>query len=246
MKPLIIGNWKMNGSLATNLSLLSALVEQCDTTVADWVICPPFPYLAQCQQLLDQSSIACGAQTVSAHHQGAHTGQVSAAMLQEFGVSYVLAGHSERRHELHESDEQVAGIAAMGLAAGMQVVVCVGETIEQRDANELVNVLKQQLQPVLAMIKEHEAAQLIIAYEPVWAIGTGRTADPADIMSALSEIRYLLQEKGANFSNSVKILYGGSVKPANAASLLELELVDGLLVGGASLDAIAFCEIGSC
>ena len=107
----------------------------------------------------------------------------------------------------------MAGIAAMGLAAGMQVVVCVGETIEQRDANELVNVLKQQLQPVLAMIKEHEAAQLIIAYEPVWAIGTGRTADPADIMSALSEIRYLLQEKGANFSNSVKILYGGSVKP---------------------------------
>jgi triosephosphate isomerase len=246
MKPLIIGNWKMHGSLAKNAALLQAIVAHCDAQKADWVVCPPFPYLSQAQSMLEDTGIAWGAQTVSAFSQGAFTGQVDASMLLDFGVSFVIVGHSERRHGLGESNIYVADSAKLVIEHGMNAILCVGETLVQKEAGQLETVLQEQLLSALKQIAPENAKNLVIAYEPVWAIGTGKTASQEDILKAHTLIKNILKEKDANFYNSVRILYGGSVKPDNASQILTILYVDGLLIGGASLDPQAFSEIGQC
>jgi triosephosphate isomerase len=244
MKPLIVGNWKMHGSKVNNAALLESIKQDCNQEISDWVVCIPFPYLYQCEQILLGSGIEWGAQTVSAYGQGAYTGQVSASMLQDFSASYAIVGHSERRHGLSESSEWVADAAKKIIDQNMRAIVCVGETLGQKEAGQLGSVLQQQLDPVFEKISAEQAEKLIIAYEPVWAIGTGKAAAEEDVAKAHNLIKNLLKEKDAKFFNSVKILYGGSVKPNNAKALLAIDHVDGLLIGGASLDPKAFSEIG--
>lgn len=246
MKPLIIGNWKMNGNKASNALLLDGIKAHCDSDAVDWVVCVPYPYLYQTEQSLQNSIVEWGAQTISPFSQGAYTGQVSVEMLQDFGVTYGIVGHSERRHGLREGCEWVADSAKQLIDQNINAIVCVGETLAEKNADQLAEVLQQQLAPVLNKIDAENAKKLIIAYEPVWAIGTGKAALATDVEKAHQQIRNLLKEKGAKFFNSVKILYGGSVKPNNASELLAINHVDGLLIGGASLDPIAFSEIGKC
>jgi triosephosphate isomerase len=238
---LVVGNWKMNGGLAQNAALLSALA-------ADWragadremAVCVPFPYLAQTKGQLAGSAIAWGAQDVSEHASGAFTGEVSAGMIAEFGARYVLAGHSERRQFHGERDEQVAAKAKSALAAGLTPIVCVGETLAEREAEQTSTVVSRQIDAVIRALGT-AMTRTVVAYEPVWAIGTGRTASPEQAQEVHALLRGRLASAGAA---DVKLLYGGSVKAANAASLFGMPDVDGGLVGGASLDAREFLAIG--
>ncbi|MEQ4618591.1 MAG: triose-phosphate isomerase [Corticimicrobacter sp.] len=244
MRRLVIGNWKMNGSLAENARLLSALLEQSGrVSGAELAVCVPYPYLAQVAQALDghDAAIAWGAQDVSVHVRGAFTGEVSADMLHDFGVCWVLVGHSERRAYHGESDELVALKAEVALAAGLMPVVCVGETLQQHQDGLAHEVITRQLAPVLALGAER-LARLVVAYEPVWAIGTGQTATPEQAQEVHAFIRATLAAAGAA---QVRLLYGGSVKPDNAAGLFAMEDIDGALVGGASLDADEFIAIAA-
>ena len=244
MSPYIVGNWKMHGNKQENAERLIDLRDLCQSDNVHWVVCPPLPYLYQCQELLEGSKLAWGAQTISAYEQGAHTGQVSAAMLKDFGASYAIIGHSERRQQLAESNDVVADATKAAINAGLTAIVCVGEDAKSRKHGATLAVLQAQIAPVLNKIDPSQADQLIIAYEPIWAIGTGQAAGPEDIALTHRGIQKQLHEKDAKFFNSVRILYGGSVKPANAAALLAIDEVDGLLIGGASLDPKAFSEIG--
>ena len=237
---LVVGNWKMNGGLAANAKLLAALVAD-GTAAADRAIavCVPFPYLMQAQAALQASAIAWGAQDCSEHAAGAYTGEVAAAMLAEFGCRYVIIGHSERRQYHRETDAEVAAKAGRVLAAGLTPVVCVGETLAERDAGTTDAVVLRQLDTVLAAIGD-AAAKIVVAYEPVWAIGTGRTATPQQAQDVHARLRKRLKAAGAG---DVPVLYGGSVKAANAAALFAMKDVDGGLVGNASLDANEFLAI---
>lgn len=240
---LVMGNWKMHGSVQTNAALLDAIKAGLAATpaVGELALCVPYPYLAQAQSALASSVVSWGAQDVSAHAQGAYTGEVSAAMLVDFACRWVLCGHSERRALHNESSAQVATKAIAALAAGLTPVVCVGETLSDRDAGEVESVILDQLDPILALGAE-SLARLVIAYEPVWAIGTGRTATPEQAQAVHAFIRRELAGAGAG---QVRILYGGSVKAANAASLFAQPDIDGALVGGASLVAAEFLNIAA-
>jgi triosephosphate isomerase len=237
---LVVGNWKLHGSLAVNAKLLAALAGggrgggDCGLAV-----CVPFPYLAQAQSALQATPVAWGAQDVSAHASGAYTGEVSAQMLAEFGCRYALAGHSERRQMHHESDGEVAAKAAAALVAGVTPIVCVGETLAERERGAMHDVVLRQLDAVVAKLGD-EIARTVVAYEPVWAIGTGRTATPAQAQEVHALLRKRLREANAA---GVPLLYGGSVKAANAAALFAEHDIDGALVGGASLDANEFLAI---
>jgi triosephosphate isomerase (TIM) len=229
---LVAGNWKMHGSLTANAALLDALV----ASGVECAVCVPFPYLAQAAERLKGTRVALGAQTVSEHASGAYTGEVSAGMLREFGCRYVLVGHSERRHLFGESDAQVAAKFAAARAAGLTPILCVGETLEERDAGRTDAVVARQLDAVLA---KGDFGEAVLAYEPVWAIGTGRTATPQQAQEAHAFLRQRVKPQTC-------ILYGGSVKADNAASLLAMPDVDGGLIGGASLvaqDFIAICRM---
>ena len=231
---LVAGNWKMHGSRASNEALVGALL--CEISPGGSVecaICVPFPYLEQVGGLLRGSAIAWGAQNVSEHAQGAYTGEVSAAMLKELGCRYVLVGHSERRQLYGESDAQVAAKFAAARAAGLVPIVCVGETLQEREAGRTQDVVRRQLEAVLA---QGELGEAVLAYEPVWAIGTGRTASPEQAQ----EVHAFLRGK---VSNATRILYGGSVKAQNAAAIFAMPDVDGGLIGGASLVAAEFVAI---
>ncbi len=236
---LVIGNWKMHGNLADNAALLAAL--RSATTATQVGVCVPFPYLAQAAEALKGSAVSWGAQDVSAQVQGAYTGEISAPMLKDFGCRWVLVGHSERRSMHGESDQLVADKAKAALAAGVTPVVCVGESLAERDAGQAISVIQRQLAPVLALGAE-SVAKLVVAYEPVWAIGTGRTATPEQAQEVHAAIRVALQSVGAG---NVQILYGGSVKASNAASLFSMPDIDGALVGGASLVADEFLRIAA-
>ncbi|MGS1115781.1 triose-phosphate isomerase [Castellaniella sp. UC4442_H9] len=241
-KRLVMGNWKMHGSLQDNAALLGALLSGAgragDTELA---VCVPSPYLAQAQASLAGSRISWGAQDVSVHDHGAYTGEISAAMLADFGCSWVLCGHSERRAMHAESSSLVAAKASSALACGLTPVVCVGETLSDRDAGGAECVIGDQLDPVLALGAE-ALSQMVIAYEPVWAIGTGRTATPDQAQAVHAFIRAALARHGAG---QTRVLYGGSVKAANAASLFAQPDIDGALVGGASLVADEFLKIAA-
>lgn len=239
---LVLGNWKMHGNLADNAKLLSALLAAPPSASSTQMgVCVPFPYLAQVAQALKGSSFAWGAQDLSVQAQGAFTGEVSGAMLADFSCRFVLVGHSERRAMHAESDQLVADKAHAALTAGITPVVCVGESLAERDAGQAVAVIARQLAPVLALGAE-VVKKMVVAYEPVWAIGTGRTASPEQAQEVHAAIRAALKGIGAEH---VQILYGGSVKAANAASLFAMPDIDGALVGGASLVAEDFLAISA-
>jgi len=228
---LVAGNWKMHGGLAANAALLDALV----AAGVECAVCVPFPYLAQAAERLRGTRIALGAQTLSEQASGAYTGEVSAAMLGEFGCRYVLVGHSERRQLYGESDATVAAKFAAAQGAGITPILCVGETLPEREAGRTQEVVARQLDAVLARGGFGDA---VVAYEPVWAIGTGRTASPAQAQEVHGFLRKRLPK-------ATRILYGGSVKADNAAAIFAQPDVDGGLIGGASLQAqdfIAICK----
>jgi triosephosphate isomerase len=237
---LVVGNWKMNGGLAANARLLDRLVSEWQPSDARAVaVCVPYPYLGQAQAALAHSKVAWGAQDVSAHAAGAFTGDVSAGMLVEFGCRYAIVGHSERRQIHDETDVEVAQKAKAALSAGITPIVCIGETLAERDAGKTEAVVLRQLGAVVDVLGAG-LAKIVLAYEPVWAIGTGRTATPAQAQEVHASLRAKLA-KGA--AADICVLYGGSVKAASAAALFAMADVDGGLVGGASLDADEFLAI---
>lgn len=241
---LIVGNWKMHGGLAANAALLASLKAGIAAGGnAESAVCVPFPYLAQAQEVLRGSAIAWGAQDVSEHAQGAFTGEVGAAMLNDFSCRYAIVGHSERRAMHGESDELVARKAEAALAAGIVPIVCVGETLAERDGNETTAVVCRQLAAVSARLGAAGLARVVLAYEPVWAIGTGRTATPQQAQDVHAALRAAVAQVDAKVAQSVQILYGGSVKAANAGELFAAPDVDGGLVGGASLVSAEFVAI---
>ncbi len=241
--PLIAGNWKMNGSLASNASLLEGIRAGAAGLGAELAVCVPAPYLAQTQTALSGSGVNWGAQDVSVHASGAYTGEISAAMLNDFACRYAIVGHSERRSYHGESDELVAQKAVTAIAGGLTPIVCVGETLEQREQGDTHAVVTRQLAPVLAAVAEAGLSKIVIAYEPVWAIGTGKTATPEMAQEVHELIRATLAQADAAAATTVRILYGGSMKPDNAAELLAKADIDGGLIGGASLKAADFLAI---
>jgi triosephosphate isomerase len=227
---LVAGNWKMHGSRASNSALLDALLKGIKTLHGvECAVCVPFPFLAEVAERLRGTPLAWGAQNVSEHAQGAYTGEVSAAMLAEFGCRYVIVGHSERRQIFGESDAQVAAKFAAVRGAGMTPILCVGETLEERDAGKTEAVVARQLDAV-------DFEKGVLAYEPVWAIGTGRNATPEQAQAVHAFLRERVPAQ-------TPILYGGSVKPQNAAQIFAMPDVDGGLIGGASLVAKDFLDI---
>jgi triosephosphate isomerase len=239
-RKLVVGNWKMHGSRPANSELLAALLAA-RPYAADMAVCVPFVYLSETAAQLAGSDIRWGAQDVSRHDRGAHTGEISAAMLQECGCRYAIVGHSERRAEHAESDELVAAKAQAALSRGVTPIVCVGETLTQREAGETESVVKRQLSAVIHTLA-HCAAEMVVAYEPVWAIGTGRTATPQQAQSVHAVLRAQLQAATGR-GDRMRILYGGSVKADNAAALFAQSDIDGGLIGGASLKAAEFIAI---
>jgi triosephosphate isomerase len=239
---LVIGNWKMNGRWAANAALLGALRAGWKAAPArKLAVCVPFPYLGQTRDLLADSEIAWGGQDVSAHPSGAFTGDVAAGMLADLGCRYVLVGHSERRQIHGETDGMVAAKAIAALQSGLTPVVCVGETLAERDAGQMEAVVGRQFD-VAAVALGADLAKAVVAYEPVWAIGTGRTASPDQAQAMHAFIRRRLV---AGSAADVSVLYGGSVKAANASALFAMRDIDGGLVGGASLDANEFLAIAA-
>ena len=240
-KKLIAGNWKMNGSLAANDALLKAVIAGLGGVACDVALAVPAPYLAQVQALAQGSAVAVAAQDVSQHEAGAYTGEVSAAMLTNFGVRFVLVGHSERRQYHGETDGVVAQKAQRALAVGVTPIVCVGETLQEREAGQTESVVKRQLAAVIHL-NGHCISEVVVAYEPVWAIGTGRTASPEQAQEVHAVLRAQLCAASAS-ADRIRLLYGGSMNAANAAQLLAQPDIDGGLVGGASLKAADFLQI---
>ena len=239
---LVAGNWKMQGSLAANQGLLAAVRAGAAGVKAQIAICVPFPYLAQARSVLEGSAVAWGAQDVSEHEQGAYTGEVSAAMLKDFGCRFVIVGHSERRAMYGDTDSVVAAKYAAALKAGLTPILCVGESLAEREANVTGEVVMRQLDAVIALCGAKSVAGAVVAYEPVWAIGTGRTATPAQAQEVHAVIRARIGTEAAG-AQQLPILYGGSVKPGNAGELFGQSDIDGGLIGGASLVAQDFLAI---
>jgi triosephosphate isomerase (TIM) len=243
-RKLVVGNWKMHGSRPANAALLGGLL-QARPFGCDVAVCVPFPFLSDTAVTLAGSELRWGAQDCSAQEQGAYTGEVSAAMLAECGCRYVIVGHSERRALHAEGDQLVADKAKAALARGVTPIVCVGETLAQREAGETESVVKRQLSAVIHTLA-HCASEIVVAYEPVWAIGTGLTATPEQAQAVHALLRAQLRAAAAH-ADAMKILYGGSVKPDNAATLFAQADIDGGLIGGASLksaDFVAICRAG--
>jgi triosephosphate isomerase len=231
---LVAGNWKMHGSLAANRALLEALLAGLSGLGGvECAVCVPYPYLGQAQERLRGTPLAWGAQNLSEHLEGAYTGEVSVAMLKDFGCRYAVVGHSERRQLYRESDAQVAAKFVAAVTHGVTPILCVGETLEEREAGRTEEVVARQLD---AVVNKDEFSRAVLAYEPVWAIGTGRTATPEQAQAVHAFLRRKLP-------SGTPILYGGSVKPQNAAAIFAMPDVDGGLIGGASLVAGDFLAI---
>jgi triosephosphate isomerase len=240
-KKLIAGNWKMNGSLAANAELVNSLLNGLNAPSCQVALCVPSIYLAQLQLLLAGSAIDLGAQDMSQHEAGAFTGEISGAMLKEFGVRYCIVGHSERRQFHGETDAVVAVKTQRALAGGITPIVCVGETLSEREAGKTEEVVKRQLAAVIHA-NGHCISEIVLAYEPVWAIGTGKTATTEQAQQVHGVLRSQLKAASAH-ADRIQILYGGSMNAANAAQLLAQPDIDGGLVGGASLKPIDFLSI---
>ncbi|MBY0569658.1 MAG: triose-phosphate isomerase [Burkholderiaceae bacterium] len=245
-RTLIAGNWKMNGSFAANRSLLSEIVAGLPVSSdCDVLVCAPAPYLTQCAELLTASLVKWGAQDVSEHAQGAFTGEVAASMLVDCGCRYVIVGHSERRAYHAESNAVVARKTLRALSESLIPIVCVGETLEQRESGQTEEVVAAQLQAVLDVVDVAQITQLVVAYEPVWAIGTGKTATPQMAQDVHAFLRQQIALKDVAAAASVQILYGGSMKPENAKDLLAMTDIDGGLIGGAALKSADFLAIAA-
>jgi len=243
-QPLVAANWKMNGSLDTIRPLMGKLIEGIRADVkAEIVICPPFVYLAEVASLLGRSGMVLGAQNLARHDSGAYTGEISAAMLLDYQCRYVIVGHSERRTLYGETDVLVAEKFAQANKAGLTPILCVGEYLEEREAGDTDNVIARQLDAVISKCSIESFDQAVIAYEPVWAIGTGRTATPEQAQEVHAFIRLRLARHDERIADNVRILYGGSVKATNAEELFTMADIDGGLIGGASLDANDFLTI---
>ncbi len=242
-RPLVAGNWKMNGSRAMAGDLLAALRRYHIGGDAEVVVCPPYPYLDLVAGLLRGSTICLGAQDLHPAVEGAFTGDVAGAMLRDCGCTYVIVGHSERRQLCGESDLLVADKAVAALREGLQPIVCVGETEAEREAGDAVAVVGRQLGQVLGKIEREEMLRVVLAYEPVWAIGTGRTATPELAQEMHAHLRALLRDADPVLADAVRILYGGSVNGANARALFAAPDIDGGLIGGAALKAEEFAAI---
>jgi triosephosphate isomerase len=240
--PYIAANWKMHKTVAEAADFVDALLPQIAATQSDVVICPTFTALTAVVERRYGTAVKVAAQNMHEEESGAFTGEVSASMLVELDVEAVVLGHSERRQFFGESDEALARKVPAALAAELEPILCVGETEEARDAGQTQAVLERQLQADLAGVTDIEIGKVVVAYEPIWAIGTGRTATPEQAQETIAFIRDLLRERGGA-ADEVRILYGGSVKPANAAEILGQPDIDGALVGGASLDPGDFAEI---
>ena len=241
---LVAGNWKMNGNFAANAELVAGIIAAMpDTDGVKVLICPPFPYLATVAEAIRGSSVLLGAQTLSEHAAGAYTGEIAPSMLQDLGCSHVIVGHSERRALYGESSQIVARKFAAALEAGLTPILCVGETLAEREAAKTESVIKEQLETVLAAVGIDAFGAAVIAYEPVWAIGTGMTASPQQAQDMHAYIRGVLAEQSVAIAEAIQILYGGSVKGDNAAGLFTMPDIDGGLIGGASLKATDFMAI---
>lgn len=245
---IVAGNWKMHGSKDSSAELLGRLKQTLGgNQKATVIVFPPFPYLSLAERYLNDTTMAWGAQDVNSHPQGAHTGEVSADMLTDFGCRYVLIGHSERRTIYRESNARVASKFAIAKANGLIPILCVGESEEQRDAGLTMQVIAEQIDEVQNLNGGVDVlANCVIAYEPIWAIGTGKTASPQQAQEVHAAIREKIAASNAELADSLPILYGGSVKANNAADLFIMPDIDGGLIGGASLDAEQFIEIARC
>lgn len=243
--PLIAGNWKMNGSAALINDFGSTFADVSLPAALDVVLIPPFPYLDAARQAFRNTPLTLGAQTLNPVESGAHTGEVSGRMLKEFEVSYVLVGHSERRELYRESDEQVFDRLLAALDNGLTPILCVGESLVERDAEKTMDVVLRQVGYAVTRLAPEQRQAVVIAYEPVWAIGTGRTATPEQAQDVMAGIRAYLAEFSAVLAEQMRLLYGGSMNAKNAAELLAQPDIDGGLVGGASLktdDFYAICQ----
>lgn len=243
-KPLIAGNWKMHGSVSQAKALIEGIKQgaaKCPSV--DILVCPAFVHLTLAHHLLENSNIMLGAQNLYLGAQGAYTGEVSGAMLHDAGCEYVLIGHSERRTLFHDDLHTVAEKFKAALQAGLKPILCIGETRAERESGATESVLRTQLQSVIDAAGIETFKQAVIAYEPVWAIGTGLTATPEQAQDAHAYIRQLFAQNNVDLAKTIRILYGGSMKPENAASLLAMPDIDGGLIGGASLDANSFLAI---
>ena len=247
-RKLIAGNWKMHGALAQNEALLRAVMAgMAGLTGVDCAVCVPFPYLAQAQQLLRASPVQWGAQDMHPLDRGAYTGEVSAPMLCDFGCHYVIVGHSERRSLYGESSQLVAEKFAAAQKSGLLPILCIGETLEQRETGATETVVAEQLDAVTRSLGVQVLRNAVVAYEPVWAIGTGMTATPEQAQAVHAFIRQRVAAQDATVAAGLCILYGGSVKGSNAAELFAMQDIDGGLIGGASLQAdefLAICRAG--
>ena len=244
-KIMIAGNWKMNGLSEDGVALakeVAAEVKKLGKPSCEFLVCPPFTLLYLVKKALRGAKVALGAQDAHFAVKGAHTGDISPAMLKDMGCTYVILGHSERRADHFETSELVAKKAAAAYEAGLKTIICIGETEKQRDEGKTIEVCAEQ---IMGSVPENaDASNTVIAYEPVWAIGTGKTPTPADVEEVHASVRKVLAKKlGKATANKMRILYGGSVKPSNAKEFLSLEDVDGALIGGASLKAQDFLAI---
>ena len=244
-KLIIAGNWKMNKTVAEALDLVRGLkLELANVKEVDIVVCPPFTALGEVSRAILDSNIRLGAQNMSEHNVGAYTGEIAAVMLKEFSVRYVILGHSERRQYQKESNALVAKKAVAVHTAALKPIVCIGETLAERESGEMEKVLETQVRGSLAGLSKEQMVETIVAYEPVWAIGTGKTASAAQAQEAHAFIRKVLAHLfDETVARKVRIQYGGSVKPANARELMSLPDVDGALVGGAALEVRSFADI---
>ncbi len=243
MQTIVAGNWKMNGSQQTISSLLQILQQEVVNMATEVIVFPPFVYVPLVAEFLRGSQIAYGGQTLSEQQVGAYTGEVAGSMLQDYGCKYVILGHSERRLLFAESNAMVAKKFAMAQRNGLIPLLCVGETLAQREAEQTITVITAQLQGVIDVVGIDAFAKAVIAYEPVWAIGTGITATPKQAQTVHAAIRAFLAKKNENVAMDLSLLYGGSVKAHNAMALTQMPDINGVLVGGASLDAHAFVKI---
>ncbi|MFH2135916.1 MAG: triose-phosphate isomerase [Pseudomonadota bacterium] len=245
-RKLVVGNWKMHGDLASNKALLEGVLAGVkELNAADYGVCVPYPYMAQAQSLLQGSNVAWGAQNLSQHEKGAFTGAVAPGMLVDFGCRYVIIGHSERRALFHESNDIAAAKFDTAIKFGLTPIFCVGETLEERESGVTEQVVGRQLEVVLNHVGAQALAKAVIAYEPVWAIGTGKTATPEQAQAVHAFIRQRVAQLDAGVAQGLRILYGGSMKPGNAAELMGMPDIDGGLIGGAALvaeDFVAICS----
>lgn len=243
-KPIIAGNWKMHKTMDEALKLVNDIKDEANKTDIEIVICCPFTVISEVKRAIEGTKVKLGAQNMHWEEEGAFTGEISANMLKDLGVDYVIIGHSERRQYFNETDEIVNKKVIKAIEKGLKPIICVGETLDEREKNKTFDIVKRQTLIALENIGRDEMIDVVIAYEPIWAIGTGKTASSQDANEVIAYIRSLLQDKyGSEISEEIRIQYGGSVKPSNATEIMNEADIDGALVGGASLKAKEFLEI---